>query len=287
MCWTWSPSIWAAFAGGSGRSLSPRPEKPAHGRCESATRRDRLNTRKKALTAESSARWANAVIFGNDAQYRVARDAQHRHIIGLQAAITTIEKRLAQPTADTLTPDERRECRKAKLPKGYATQAEKFAKQRRLQCLRAELGRVHSDRMFIGCVWSRAVNGGQKPPQPFRRERDLARVAREVGMRPLPNRGHRLGDEPFGNLTITVTPEGEVSLRLPKPLEHLSNAPHSRYKLSGTAVFSYRATMAVAHHRWKVRVLQHHSHRGRAGRYFTASSATTPEALVSATELGH
>ena len=29
------------------------------------------------------------------------------------------------------------------------------------------------------------------------------------------------GDEPFGNLTITVTPDGEVSLRLPKPLETL------------------------------------------------------------------
>jgi hypothetical protein len=35
-------------------------------------RRDRLNTRKKALTAESSARWANAIIAGNDGQYRLA-----------------------------------------------------------------------------------------------------------------------------------------------------------------------------------------------------------------------
>jgi hypothetical protein len=48
-------------------------------------RRNRLNTRKKALTAESSARWANAIIAGNVAQYRLARDAQHRHIIGLYA----------------------------------------------------------------------------------------------------------------------------------------------------------------------------------------------------------
>jgi hypothetical protein len=44
-------------------------------------RRDRLNTRKKALTAESSARWANAIIAGNDAQYRLARDGQRRHIV--------------------------------------------------------------------------------------------------------------------------------------------------------------------------------------------------------------
>jgi hypothetical protein len=39
-------------------------------------RRDRLNARKKALTAASSARWASAVIIGNAGQYRLARDAQ-------------------------------------------------------------------------------------------------------------------------------------------------------------------------------------------------------------------
>ena len=60
-------------------------------------RRDRVNTRKKALTAQSSARWANAIIAGNDAQYRLARDAQHRHLIGLRAAIATLEKRSRHP----------------------------------------------------------------------------------------------------------------------------------------------------------------------------------------------
>jgi hypothetical protein len=79
---------------------------------------------------------------GNDAQYRSARDAQHRHLIGLRAAIATIEKRLAAPTGDTLTAAQRRACRKSKLPKGYATQSERFQKQRRLQRLRATRGRV-------------------------------------------------------------------------------------------------------------------------------------------------
>ena len=54
---------------------------------------------------ESSARLANAIIACNDAQYRLARDAQRRHIVCLQAAIAIIEKRLAQPTDDTLTVD--------------------------------------------------------------------------------------------------------------------------------------------------------------------------------------
>lgn len=57
-------------------------------------RRQLLNTRKAALTAQSSARWANAIIGANDKQYRLARDAQYRHMVGLRAAITT---NLARP----------------------------------------------------------------------------------------------------------------------------------------------------------------------------------------------
>jgi hypothetical protein len=124
----------------------PQPLDPAlDDEARRHAQRDRLNTRKKALTAQSSARWANAIIAGNDAQYRLAREAQHRHLIGLRAAIATIEKRLAAPTDDTLSPEHRRARRKAKLPKGYASQAERFQKQRRLQVLRAELGRVSTD----------------------------------------------------------------------------------------------------------------------------------------------
>jgi predicted transcriptional regulator len=223
------------------------------------TRRNRTNTRKRALTAQSSARWANAIIAGNDAQYRLARDSQHRQIIGLRAAIATIEKRLAQPTADTLTPEQRKALRKSKLPKGYATQAERYAKQRRLQRLRAELGRVTTDR---DNQHVHIVAGGKRlaktrhnlpateltPPE-WREKWDCARYRIEaLGS----------GDEPFGNLTLNVNPDGEVSLRLPKPLEHLANGRHGRYVLSGKAVFSYRARgVAGPHHRRSVRVVRH------------------------------
>jgi hypothetical protein len=111
-----------------------------------AVRRGRLNARKKALTGQSSARWANAIIAANDDQCRLARDAQYRHIIGLRAAIATIQKRLAAPTTDTLTAGERKARRKAKAVTGYATQAERFAKQQRVQHLRGELARVQADR---------------------------------------------------------------------------------------------------------------------------------------------
>ncbi len=241
-------------------------------------RRDRLNTRKKALTAQSSARWANAIIAGNDAQYRSARDAQHRHLIGLRAAIATLEKRLAAPTADTLSAGQRRARRKTKAPKGYPTQAERFQKQRRLQVLRAELGRVSVDRDNRRV---RVVEGGKR----------LAKTRHHLDAADLTESGWReqwdcardridakgSGDEPFGNLTITVTPDGQVSLRLPKPLEHLANAAHGRYILSVRAVFAYRAD------EWRTRITSGQSvayaitrRPGRGGRYLTAAWACTP-----------
>jgi predicted transcriptional regulator len=244
-------------------------------------RRDRLNTRKKALTAQSSARWADAIMGANDDQYRLARRAQHRHIIGLRAAIATIERRLTQPTGDTLTGEQRAARRKAKLPKGYPSRAERFAKQRRLQVLRAELAcgiaDFESRRVHV-------VEGGKRLAKSrhhleaagltvgqWRQRWDCARYRIEaIGS----------ADEPFGNLTITVAPAGQVSVRLPKPLEHLANAKHGRYVLSGKAVFCYRAD------EWLARITGGYSvaytitrKPRRAGRYLTAAWATPPEAI--------
>ena len=257
----------------------PEPLDPAmEDSARRQARRDRLNTRKKALTAQSSARWANAIIAGNDDQYRLAREAQHRHLIGLRAAIATIEKRLAAPTDDTLRTEQRRARRKAKAPKGYATQAERFQKQRRLQQLRAKLDSVSADRDNERV---RVVRGGKRLAKTrhnldasnltisaWREEWDCARDRIEA-------KGS--GDEPFGNLTITVTPDWEVSLRLPKPLEHLANAPHGRYMLSGRAVFAYRRD------EWRARITGGQSvsyaitrRPGRGGRYLTAAWACSP-----------
>jgi hypothetical protein len=205
-------------------------------------RKDRLNTRKKALTAESSARWANAIIAANDDQYRLSRDAQQRHIVGLRAAIATLEKRLAQPANDTLTPEQRKAHKNTRLPKGYQSQAERFAKQRRLQVLRAGLARAEADRDSRRV---HVVEGGKRLAK-TRHHLEVADLTLPEWRQRWNCARYRIeakgsGDEPFGNLTITVTPAGEVSLRLPKPLERLANAKHSRYILSGTAVFSYRA----------------------------------------------
>jgi hypothetical protein len=249
------------------------------GTAKRQVRRDRLNSRKSALTAKSSARWANAIIAANDAQYRLARDGQLRHIIGLRAAIAIIEKRLTQPTGDTLTAEDRMARKKAKLARGYRSQAERFEKQRRLQVLRSELRHVCTD-------WDEqrvhVVEGGRRLAK-TRHNLDSASLTVSDWRNGWDCARDRIealgsGDEPFGNLTITVTPDGEVSLRLPKPLEHLANAKHGRYVLSGIAVFSYRAD------EWRARITagKSVSYRiirkpGREGRYLTAAWAVTPE----------
>ncbi len=268
------------------RDSHPVPRDPSlDGATMRQAHRDRLNTRKKALTAQSSARWASAIIAANDAQHRLARDVQYRQIIGLQAAIAAIDKRLAQPTGDTLTSRQRTARRKAKLPKGYATQAERFQKQRRLQALRAELGRLTADRDDRAV---HVVEGGRRLAK-IRHNLDAAHLTLPEWREGWDCSRYRIealgsGDERFGNLTITVTPDGEVSLRLPKPLEHLANAKYGRYVLSGSASFAYRAD------EWRVRITGGKSvsytivrKRGRNGRYLIAAWAIAPEPIQSET----
>lgn len=254
----------------------PDPVDPAlDAEARRQVRRDRLNARKKQLTGQSSARWANAIIAGNDDQYRLARDAQYRHVVGLRAAISTIETRAVQPTADTLTVSQRKSLRKTTGVKGYATQAERFQKLRRVQHLRAELAATERDRA-AGRV--RVVEGGKRlattrhhldkaglTEAQWRQKWDAARWRIRANGSP---------DEPFGNLTITVTPAGQVSLRLPKPLEHWANAPRGRYVLSGVAVFSHRGEQ------WVQRITGGNSisytltrRPGRAGAYLTGAWA--------------
>jgi IS605 OrfB family transposase len=215
----------------------------------------------------------------NDAQCRRSRGAQERYITDLRAAIAAIETRLSAPTADTLTIQERTARKKARRPKGYPTQAERFQKQRRLQSLRAKLG------------WATA-------------ERDTGHVQATEGGRHLARTRHNLraagltaaqwqeawqaarwrietigsGDEPFGNLTITVIPSGEVSIRLPRPLEHMANAKHGRYVLSGTAGFVYKRNEWIARATGGMPMSYTITRKpGRAGVYLTAAWATKPE----------
>ena len=41
----------------------------------------------------------------------------------------------------------------------------------------------------------------------------------------------------YGNETIRVTPDGEVSIKLPAPLTNLANSKHGRYVLAAKVRF--------------------------------------------------
>jgi IS605 OrfB family transposase len=257
-----------------------RPALPVadSGECRQA-RRDGLNSRKRYLTALSSSRWANAVIAANDAQYRASQDAQGRHLADLRAAIAAIEKRLARPTMNTLTCEERAARRKDRLPKGYPTQAERFQKQRRLQSLRAEHARVTADRDG-GRV--RVTEGGKRlaGTRHNLQAAGLTTVQWREAWQAARWRIEAIGsgDEPFGNLTITVTPDGQVSIRLPRPLEHLANARHGRHALPGRARFAYREDEWLARITGGRPVSYTITRRpGRGGVYLTAAWAAKPD----------
>ena len=235
--------------------------------------RDRLNTRKKALTVESSARWANAIIAGNDAQFRLARDAQHRHIIGLQAAIAAIEKRLAQPTASSSLqgnapragrPNGRRAMRHR--PRGFKSSAgcngcgPHWPADRRPGCKR-----VH------------VAEGGKRLAN-TRHNLDAAHLTlpewREDGIAPGTIEALGSGDEPFGNLTVTVTPDGEVTL----PAAETLGAPRQRHTWPLRALRS--GGFLLSCHEWRARITGGESvaytiarKRGRDGRYLIAAWA--------------
>ncbi|GGN37670.1 hypothetical protein GCM10011578_082180 [Streptomyces fuscichromogenes] len=118
-------------------------------------------------------------------------------------------------------------------PGGYRSRKEWHAKSRRLHVLedRLQAARAHWQ---AGTV--HVVRGGKRLLATrhhldaaglteeqwrtrWRAERRFLQADGESGKR-------------YGNETLRVTPDGEVSPRLPAPLAHLANAPHGRYVLA-------------------------------------------------------
>jgi hypothetical protein len=100
-------------------------------RCRLGRGDDRRADRKRALTAASSSRWAGAITRTSNDQWSRAdanlRDAR----VGLRRASSRIRSRLQVPAGE-----------RHHQVRGYATPAERFAKQGRLQHLEARLAAV-------------------------------------------------------------------------------------------------------------------------------------------------
>jgi hypothetical protein len=106
--------------------------------------------RKRALTAESSSRWAGAITKRSNDEWATAWQSQTRHAASLRRAIRTLEQRLARPVGSHGT---------RRTTAGYRSQAERHEKQRRLQILRAKLDRLDAE-LHMGRL--KIVHGGHR-----------------------------------------------------------------------------------------------------------------------------
>jgi IS605 OrfB family transposase len=203
----------------------------------------------------------------------LSRRAQLAHIQGLEAGVRMIAHRLSLPVGEKGTKG---------APGGYRSRQEWFAKTRRLRLLEDRLAAARADRV-AGRV--RVVRGGK----------GLARNRHHLDQAQLTETAWRQWWEAarwflqadgesgkrFGNETIRLTPDGEVSIKLPAPLAYLANARHGRYVLNGTVAFRHRGV------EWADRVAVNravayriHLDTGRNRWYITASWTIPPTLTV-------
>lgn len=188
--------------------------------------------RKRDLTPECSSRWAGSVAARTHDQWGLACRSQLRDLQNKRSAADLIRYRLSLPLGAKGSDGK---------PGGYRSRQEWFAKSRRLAALEDAIARIEVDRA-AGRV--SVVRGGRrmlnqrhnleaagKTEEQWDREWAASRWFLQAGG----ESGKR-----FGNETIRVTPDGEVSIRLPEPLKHLANRPHGRYVLTARVAFPYR-----------------------------------------------
>ncbi|WP_369262285.1 IS200/IS605 family accessory protein TnpB-related protein [Streptomyces sp. R35] len=220
--------------------------------------------RKRGLTPVSSSRWAGSLTKATHDQWALARRGQLAHIQSLEAGIRAIVHRLSLPVGQKGS---------KQAPGGYRSKREWHAKTRRLHVLEDRLERARADRE-AGTV--HVVRGGKC----------LARTRHQLPAAQLTEDGWRRRWEAerwflqadgesgkrYGNETIRISPDGEVSIKLPAPLADLANAPHGRYVLATQVRFLHRgqewADRVAANRAVAYRI---HYDTGRDRWYLTAS----------------
>jgi hypothetical protein len=201
-------------------------------RCAVGPGADSRAERKRALTAQSSSRWAGAITRTSNDQWRRGWRNLLDVRAGLRRAIRVIQLRLAVPVGG-----------RTARTRGYATAAERYAKQQRLQHLQAQLAQVERR---IGQGRVSVVRGGRRLAKVRHRLTDARLTEGQWRQCWTAERWFLTADgeadKPFGNETIRVHPEeGWLELKLPAPLAYLANRPHGRYRLSCPVRFNHRA----------------------------------------------
>ena len=200
------------------------------GRLDGAGRAASRRERKRALTAGSSSRWAGAITRTTDDLRALAERNLLAERASLQARTRQIGARLAVPAGG-----------RHGRARGYATQAERWHKQQRLQRLRSRAAAVERP---LESGHASICRGGAR----------LAKARHNLDSAGLTESGWRARWEArrwfitadgeaakaWGNETIRWHPgEGWLELKLPAPLAHLANRPHGRYRLSCQASFPH------------------------------------------------
>jgi hypothetical protein len=193
--------------------------------------------RKRTLTAASSSRWAGTITRTSQDQWQRGYRNLLDQRASLRRAIRRLSARLAAPVNG-----------RSGRVRGYATQGERWEKQRRLDALTDRLTRVEA-RIAQGRV---SVVRGSRQLLHTRQHLEAAGLTERQWRRRWQAARWFLtadGDAqyPLGNGTIVVHPEnGWLELKLPAPLAHLANRPTRRYRLSCPVRFSYRADQWAA-----------------------------------------
>ncbi|MFB7931594.1 IS200/IS605 family accessory protein TnpB-related protein [Streptomyces sp. NPDC056039] len=234
---------------------------------------DTWAARKRELTAESSSRWAGSITKATHDQWALARRGQAAHVQSLEAGVVVIRHRLSLPVGAKGTKH---------APGGYRSASEWFHKSRRLHVLEDRLNHIRADRE-AGRV--HVVRGGKRLLN-TRHHLDAAHLTEaqwrtrwEAGRWFLAADGE--SGKRFGNETIRITPQGEVSIKLPAPLAALANAGHGRYVLAAKVRFPHRgqewADRVEANRTVAYRI---HHDTGRGRWYVTASWQIPPSLSV-------
>lgn len=207
------------------------------GKRDATQRAQSRRERKRDLTARSSSRWAGAITRTSEDAWQLA----YRNLLAerrsLSSRVNRIRRRLALATGTGRG-----------RTRGYATRAERFEKQRRLQVLESRLA-VAERRIADGRV--SVCRGGRR----------LARTRHHCEEAGLAGAGWRERweaarlfitadgetDKAWGNETIRFHPDEHwVQVKLPAALSHLANRPHGRYQLSCPVDFPYRGDEVAA-----------------------------------------
>ncbi|MGW3674470.1 IS200/IS605 family accessory protein TnpB-related protein [Streptomyces sp. NPDC005166] len=188
--------------------------------------------RKRELTALSSSRIAGAITKATHDQWALARRCQAVHVQNLAAGIKTLRHRLSLPIGQKGT---------RRAAGGYRSRGEWFRKSRRLAMLEARHAAAVAD-WTAGQV--RVVRGGRRLLNTRHHLTEASLTEDQWRQRWETGRWFIAADgesgKRLGNETIRVTPDGEVSIKLPVPLAHLANTRHGRYILTARIAFAHR-----------------------------------------------